>query len=271
MGREIIFIGAGNASEAFIAGILQDGLHHPEEMLAVEVNPARREVVEQRYGVVTVGEIGPEIGGAPIVFLAVKPQNCGAALDECSPYLAGGQRLLSIVAGRTAASIRERLIPEVRVVRAMPNLAMQVRASVTALGVDFQTTGEDLSAARRVLECVGTVIEVEEELLDAVTAVSGSGPGYVFMLMEALLEAALAEGLSAEAARILVVETFLGASKLVSELGAEPAVLRRRVCSPGGTTLAGIGVLEDSNIFGIFRHMVQAARKRATELGQETR
>ncbi|MBE7561061.1 pyrroline-5-carboxylate reductase [bacterium] len=271
MSKQIVFIGAGNATEAFLGGMLSDGLYRPEEILAVEINPARREHIGRQFGIALEEDIGPAIRGIPVVFLAVKPQNVTEALDLCAPHLSQDQLVISIVAGRPSDSIRERLGGHRRVVRVMPNLALQVRCAVTAIGVGPHTTAEDVAAARKILSTVGAVVEVEEGLLDAVTAVSGSGPGYVFLLMEALMEAALAQGLSADVARTLVVETFYGASCLIRKLGDEPAVLRRRVCSPGGTTLRGIGVFEDSNIFGIFRQAVEAAARRSAELGDEHR
>lgn len=271
MAIEIVFIGAGNATEALLAGLLSAGLYSPQSMLAVEINAARRAQLEKHYGLAMAEAIGPEVRGTPVVLLAVKPQNATETLEQLAPQLSPEQLVLSIVAGRPSDSIRERLGGHARVVRVMPNLAMQVQRAVTAIGIGPHTTPEDVAVARRILAAVGDVVEVEEELLDAVTAVSGSGPGYVFLLMEALMEAALAQGLSADVARTLVVETFYGASLLVRESGEEPAVLRRRVCSPGGTTLCGIGVFEDKNIFGIFRQAVQAATTRSAELGAEHR
>jgi pyrroline-5-carboxylate reductase len=266
---EIVFIGAGNAAEAFFGGIFSDGLHTPDQVHAVEHNPERKKYIEGKFDIVVHESIGECIRNVPIVFLAVKPQNASDALDACAPHMQDSQLVISIVAGRSSDSIRQRLGGHQKVVRVMPNLAMQVRRGVTVMGIRHHTSDEDLARARRVLETVGVVAEVDENLIDAVTAVSGSGPGFVFLMMEALMEAALAQGLDARTARVLVVETFLGSSKLISELGEEPAVLRRRVCSPGGTTLEGIGVFEDSNIFGIFRKAIAAATRRASELGKE--
>jgi pyrroline-5-carboxylate reductase len=264
---KIAFIGAGNMAGAIIGGVLRAGLCQPEEVTASDVDPERRRRVQALYGIRVTADNTEAAGAASTVVLAVKPQNLEAVGKDLLGNLSHDPLIISILAGASIAKIRFHLGQSLRVVRVMPNLPALVGCGMSAMASAAEVTAEDAAGARSILETVGEVVELPEELLDAVTALSGSGPGFVYRLMEAFAAAGEAVGLGRSMSEQLTAQTFLGAAKLLRETGEKAAELRARVSSPGGTTLAGLEVMEQTGIDELIRAGVTRARDRARELG----
>jgi pyrroline-5-carboxylate reductase len=204
---------------------------------------------------------------ADVVFLAVKPQYVAAAAPEARPALHDSKLVVSIVAGATLAALAERLGTK-RLVRVMPNTPCLVGESAAAYCLGESATRDDGEFVRRLLGAVGTALELDEQLLDAVTGLSGSGPAYGYVIIEALADGGVRMGLPRDAALLLAAQTILGAAKMVLQTGEHPAVLKDRVASPGGTTIAGLQALEDRGIRGALIAAVEAATRRSAELGK---
>ncbi len=265
---KLAFIGGGNMAEAMLAAVLSRGVTSPEMVTVSDINPERRRHLAQRYGVKTT-ESNPEAAaGADVVVLAIKPQ----ALPEVAKGLKGrlepGQLLLSILAGTRletlAASLGHRAV-----VRAMPNTPAQIARGLTVWTAAPEVTPAQREQAISILGAMGQEMAVpSEDEIDKATAVSGSGPAYLFLFIEALTDAAVSLGFTPEVARELVLATVLGAGEMVQATGEEPAKLRRRVTSPGGTTAAALKVFEGGGFTELVRRAVRAAYDRARELGQ---
>ncbi|HKP56566.1 MAG TPA: pyrroline-5-carboxylate reductase [Polyangiales bacterium] len=265
--RRIAFIGAGNMASALIQGLLARGSARADSLIASDVEDKALRALSDKYGIVTTRD-NTRACQAEIIVLSVKPQVLPAVLPELAPHVGPDTLVVSIAAGVPIAVIESQL-PGRRVVRAMPNTPALVGAGATAVAAGSGAGAQDLASARAIFESVGVVVEVAEELLDAVTALSGSGPAYVFYLAESLLEAGREVGLSDEVARALALQTVYGSAKLLHESGEAPADLRRKVTSPNGTTEAGVKTLEALRVREAFRACVTAARDRGRELGRE--
>ncbi len=265
--HKVSFIGGGNMAAAIIGGLVASGAQ-PADIEVVEINADSRAQLAARYGVVTHTDVS-QARLHDLVVLAVKPQT----LPEVAAALAArlsGQLVVSIAAGVRVADLARWLGGHERIVRAMPNTPALVQAGITGLYAPPAVNSNGRSQAETVLRAVGGVAWVESEgQLDAVTAVSGSGPAYVFYCIESLEAAAVEQGLSAAAARQLALQTFFGAAKLALESGEEPAVLRQRVTSKGGTTERGVAALESAGLKRAFEQAVEAASRRSAELGDE--
>lgn len=267
----VAILGAGVMGETLLSGLIRAG--RPVAALRISERRAQRaaELVD-RYGVRVVDNATAvaESGTAVIV---VKPQDVPALLQEIAPHLRPGALVVSLAAGVTTASIEAGLAAHgapdaVAVVRVMPNTPALVDAGMSALAPGSHCDAAHLDAAEALLASVGRVVRVPEHQIDAVTAVSGSGPAYVFYVVEAMVEAGVLLGLSREVATTLTVQTVLGAGKMVSETGQHPSVLREQVCSPAGTTIAAIRVLDDNRVRAAFVTAMEAARDRSLELGR---
>lgn len=257
------FLGAGALTEALAGGLLAAGLPAERIWVCNRADDARLE--RFRRAGLHATRAKADLAAADTVVLAVKPGDAATALGELRPVLRPGQRVLSCMAGVSTAHIEEALGGAPRVLRAMPNVASAVRASATALCAGRHCAPGDLDAAARLLSAVGLVVRVDEALLDAATAVAGSGPAYVLLLAEAMAAAGQDLGLPGTVALQLTLQTLAGAARLALETERPPAVLRAAICSPGGTTLAGLRVLED----GGFADLVGAALRRAAERSRE--
>ena len=258
-------VGAGNMAEAILRGLLRAGLS-ADQLSASDVSAERRRVLREELGIYTTESNAEVAERAEVVVLAVKPQQLEAAAHTLPRD--GGPLYLSIVAGATTAGLRRLLGAGARIVRTMPNTPALVGAGVTAVANDGGADPSDVERACAILRAVGEVVQVPESALDAVTGLSGSGPAYVFLLIEALSEAGVREGLSAETARSLALETVHGAARLARETGEHPALLRERVTSPGGTTSAGLAALEAGGFRATVAAAVRAATQRSKELGK---
>jgi len=265
--RRIAFIGGGNMARSLIGGIVAAGGGKTAVTVA-DPDAGQREAFAGMTGVETTADNAAAVAGAGLVVLAVKPQIAPRALESVAPVLARERPLLiSIAAGLRIERIEDAAGAELPVVRAMPNTPALVKRGVSAFFANDRVERAGRRVAREVLEAVGTVIEVDEEAqLDAVTAVSGSGPAYFFLLVEALADAAAAAGLPAETAARLAAGTGIGAMALLDESGEPPARLRERVTSPGGTTAAALDVFAEGDLRGLVRRAVLRARERAEEL-----
>jgi len=265
--RRIAFIGSGNMASALIHGLLASGTSQPERIIASDVRAEALAALSGAHGIGTTQD-NAEACRADVLVLSTKPQVLPALLTEIAPHVPPETLVISIAAGVPLAVIESQLAGR-RVVRAMPNTPALVAAGATAIAPGALAGKADLALARSLFESVGVVVETPEVLLDAVTALSGSGPAYVFYLAEALIEAGEAAGLPTEVASKLALQTVYGAAKLLHEQGEAPAELRRKVTSPGGTTQAGVTKLDELNVKAAFKACVIAARDRGRELGQE--
>jgi pyrroline-5-carboxylate reductase len=262
------FVGGGQMAEALIRGILNAGLAGPERIMVVEPDAARREYLRRTYSVQAGEDSAALAAGCRILVLAVKPQVMGKVLAQYRGQVTGQHLVISIAAGITIRALAAGLGDEIRIIRVMPNTPALVLAGASALAPNSRVAPADLAAAKQIFAAIGTCVEVNESQLDAVTGLSGSGPGYVFAFIESLVDGGVLAGLPRPVAEQLVLQTVLGSAKLALETGEHPAVLRGRVTSPGGTTITGLQVLEESGFRGTVMAAVQAAAERSRELGQ---
>lgn len=267
-GQTIGFIGAGNMAEAMIRGLLEAKLVTADQLMASDIVQARRQQIHQRYGVQTLAE-GREVAAkASILILAVKPQDMEAALNEIAAFVDQTKTIISIAAGTPITFIADRLPAKARIIRVMPNAPALVLAGAAGIAKGEHATALDLQIAEAIFSAVGKAVVVEEKHLDAVTGLSGSGPAYVFLFIEALADAGVKMGLTREVSRLLAAQTVLGAAKMLLESGRHPAELKDMVASPGGTTIAGLHALERGGLRGILMEAVEAATIRSRELGK---
>jgi pyrroline-5-carboxylate reductase len=263
---KIASIGAGRMASALVRGIVQAGVCAAKDVAVADPVAGARTKLASDLGAKAAATNAKAIAGADVVLLCVKPGDVAAALEACGKGISG-KLLLSIVTGWSIAALRKHA-PGARIIRAMPNTPAQVGAGATAYSGDSSATKGDLEIAGRILGAVGLAVAVPEKMLDAVTGLSGSGPAYVFLVMEALSDGGVAAGLPRALATQLAVQTVLGAAKLAVETNEHPALLREAVTSPGGTTAAALGVLEAAAVRAAFGDAVNAAAERARELGQ---
>ena len=264
----ITFIGGGNMANALIGGMLGRGFA-ASGIRVVEPNADTAGKLRAQYGIATHAEAGAEALTSDLIVLAVKPQQLRGVAAGLAPHM-NSQLVVSIAAGVRAADLARWLGNHRRVVRAMPNTPAMVLAGVTGLYALPDVTADERERAQRVLAAVGEVVWVEAEAdMDVITAVSGSGPAYVFYFMEGLEEAAIAQGLSAEQARRLSLATFAGAAQLAARSAEDVATLRARVTSKGGTTERAVHAMEAARLKQIIVDAVRAAAARSKELGDE--
>ncbi|WP_324779414.1 pyrroline-5-carboxylate reductase [Thiobacillus sedimenti] len=265
--HKVSFIGGGNMAAAIIGGLIASGTQ-PTDIEVVEVNADARAQLSARFGVVTHTDLS-QARLHPLLVLAVKPQSLPEVAAALATRLAG-HLVVSIAAGIRVADLARWLGGHARIVRTMPNTPALVRAGISGLYASPGVDADARSQAEAILRAVGGVVWVDDETrLDAVTAVSGSGPAYVFYFIESLEAAGVAQGLPAETARQLALQTFFGAAKLALESGEEPAVLRQRVTSKGGTTERGLAALDAAGVRAGIGQAVEAASRRSAELGDE--
>ncbi|HEU4685442.1 MAG TPA: pyrroline-5-carboxylate reductase [Nitrospira sp.] len=265
--KKVAFIGGGQMAEALIGGLLAGRVVAAGSLRATDPDPSRGDRLKSAFGIRVDRENREAVAWADVVVLAVKPQVLGAVLEEIGPEL-GGRLVISIAAGVTIQAIQSKAKGTTTVVRAMPNQPALVREGATALSAGPGVADDDLRVARLIFESVGRVVCLEERLMDAVTGVSGSGPAYVFQAIEALADGGVKMGLPRETAQVLAAQTVLGAAKMVLESGEHPAMLKDRVASPGGTTIAGLHQLEEGGFRATLMGAVEAATKRSQELGR---
>jgi pyrroline-5-carboxylate reductase len=263
------FIGAGNMAEALINGMLDAGLIGPDHLFCSDVNVERLRELHQRRGVQIGGDNLEVVRKADIIIYAVKPQVMDEVLKQTVPGLDRSKLVISIAAGVPLSAISDRSNEPLRLIRAMPNICVSVKAGATAIAPGNHARAEDLNLAQTVFNSVGRCVSVRSEhLLNAVTGLSGSGPAYVFLMMDALADAGVKNGLARTEALLLAAQTVLGAAQMQLERNIHPAQLKDMVTSPGGTTIAGLHALEKGGLRGIVMDAVEAAVQRAIELGK---
>ena len=265
--ESIGFVGGGQMAEAMIRGILASGLVSPDKIMVAEPMSSRCELLRGQYGIACTTD--PELlcASCRVLVLAIKPQLAAAVLKPYQPHLLEQHLVISIMAGVPLATLGALLGASRRLIRVMPNTPALVLAGATAFSVNGQTLPQDREVASALFSAVGSCVEVPESQLDAVTGLSGSGPGYVFTFIEAMIDGGVLAGLPRPAAEQLVLQTVYGSAKLALESGEHPAVLKGRVTSPGGTTIAGIQALEEGALRGVVMAAVQAATERSRQLG----
>jgi pyrroline-5-carboxylate reductase len=266
---KIAFIGGGNMATSLVAGLVADG-YEPQRLCIAEPDAARREGLATRFGVRVVAENREVLTGAETLILCVKPQLAPGVCREIADLAAGIKPLvISIMAGVTESAIQQWLGADLPVVRCMPNTPAMVQTGAIGLHASPQVTEEGRNRAETILRAVGLTRWVSPEArMDAVTAVSGSGPAYFFLLMEAMEQAGVELGLDAETARLLTIQTALGAARMAVESELPPARLREQVTSPGGTTERALGVFEEAGLRALVSRALAAASARAAEISQ---
>jgi pyrroline-5-carboxylate reductase len=264
--RRLAVLGAGTIGESLIAGLLSAGWREPGEIVATARREERIAELAERHGIETTLSNASAVSGASLVVIAVKPQDFPALLGEIGPVLSPEQTVLSIAAAIPTAAIEARIAPGVPVVRAMPNAPAVVHEGMAGVCAGAHADEAHLELAEDVLAHLGAVARVPERYMDAVTAVSGSGPAYFALLSEAMIEAGILLGLSREISTQLVIQTMLGTAKLLRDEKMHPVELREAVTSPGGTTIRAIRELELAGVRAAFLNAIQAAMERSREL-----
>lgn len=260
----VAVVGAGVMGEALLSGLLR-GDRMGDTFVVADKRLDRVVELQERYGVdvATNTEAAAE---ADVVVLVVKPQDIMAVAEEIAPVLKPEALVVSLAAGVTTASLEKRLPDKTPVVRVMPNTPALVDQGMSAISPGANCDEEHVATAKRLMACVGKVVEIPETQQDAVTAISGSGPAYIFFTVEAMIEAGVGLGLPRRLATELTLQTVFGAATMLRETGEHPAVLRENVTSPAGTTAAALRVLEDHKVRAAFLAALEAARDRSTEL-----
>lgn len=265
--KTIGFIGAGNMAEAMIRGLLRGGDFAIAQIAASGPREERMRELRDTYGIyATIDNRAP--AASEIVVLSVKPQIMARVLDEVASTISPEALVISIAAGVPVAAIQARLSPGTRVVRAMPNTPALVAAAATAIARGEYARESDLDTAKRIFDAIGTTVVLDETLMDAVTGLSGSGPAYVFLILEALSDAGVKVGLSRRTAQLLAAQTVLGSAKLLLETNEHPGRLKDMVTSPGGTAITGLHTLEHGGLRTTLMNAVEAATLRSRELGE---
>ena len=266
--RRIAIIGGGRIGEALLTGLLSSGWRAQDEIVVTSRREERAAELADRHGVEATTDNRHAVRDAELVVIAVKPQDIDVLLTEIGPVLDPAQTVLSVAAAIPTARIERQVAAGVPVVRAMPNAPSTVHEGMAAVAAGAHAGDAQLALAEEALRHLGRVVRVDESALDAVTAVSGSGPAYFALLAEAMIEAGILLGLSREISTTLVVQTMLGTAKQLRDLGMHPVELRESVTSPGGTTIAAIRELEQAGVRAAFLNAIQAAMNRSKELAE---
>jgi len=269
MSGVIGFVGAGNMAAALIRGLLGEHVVGPEQIWATNrSSDVRLQGLRERYGVSVTRSKQELVDASSTLILAVKPRDMAEVLAELAGLVGSGRLVISVAAGIPLRTL-ESALGDATVIRAMPNTSAAVRESATALAAGASVSDAHLATAETIFRAVGDVTTVDENLLDVVTGLSGSGPAYVYRLIEAMIHAGTDLGLEAPLARRLAIQTLVGAARMLEESSEDPGELRRRVTSPGGTTMAALRALEDRGFASAVREAIGRAAVRARELAEE--
>src|SRR5215470_10038001 len=264
--RKVAILGGGRIGEALLSGLLSSGWREPSEVVVTDRRDERNAELHEQYGVEATTDNAAAVTGAEVAVIAVKPQDIDVLLSQVGQHLTTEQTLVSVAAAISTAHIEERIADGVPVVRAMPNAPSTVHEGMAGICAGAHAGDEQLALAEEALSHLGAVVRVPERAMDAVTAVSGSGPAYFALLAEAMIEAGILLGLSREISTQLVVQTMLGTARLLRDEGIHPVELREQVTSPGGTTIRAIRELERAGVRAAFLNAIQAAMERSREL-----
>jgi pyrroline-5-carboxylate reductase len=263
------FLGAGNMAGALILGLIQSEAVEPSGIIASDVKEERLAQLSDQYGIRVTLDNHALLRDASVIVLSVKPQVVDKVLTVIGPDVRKDQLIISIAAGVPIAALEARLPAGTRVVRTMPNVAALALAGATAISAGTYATEKDMRAATALFEAVGRVVTLDESLLDAVTGLSGSGPAYVMLMIDALADGGVKVGLHRDTALLLASQTVFGAAKLLLDTGEHPGRLKDMVTSPGGTAIAGIHTLESGGLRRTLIDAVEVSSKRAAELGDQ--
>ncbi|MDD3268989.1 MAG: pyrroline-5-carboxylate reductase [Syntrophomonadaceae bacterium] len=261
-------IGCGKMAYALLKGISKNDVKFMDGILVNDVDVARRSLFQQEFSVTPV-EQNELVKSSRLVILAVKPQQVRSVLASTREFWTSDHLLISVAAGITTATLENEIGIHLPVVRVMPNTPCLVGEGVLAISGGRHASATDVQLVEKMFNSLGKTLVVDEKYMDAVTAVSGSGPAYIFLVVESLINAALQVGLDANMARNLVLNTISGSISMIEQSGEHPAVLREQVCSPAGTTIAGIRQLEENGIRKAFFQAVEKAYQRSIELGKD--
>jgi pyrroline-5-carboxylate reductase len=267
--KKIGFIGSGNMGEAMISGLINSGASKPENISCSDISTEKLQQISNKYGVITSNSNIEVATGADIIILAIKPQIMVPVLQEIKESLDMSKIVISIAAGVPLAAIESCLNKDLRLIRVMPNIAVAVREGAAAIAAGEHTKKEDIDLAMAIFNSVGKCVFLKENnLMDAVTGLSGSGPAYIFLIVDALADAGVKVGLSRQDSLLLASQTLLGAAKLLLETKEHPGALKDSVTSPGGTAIAGLHTLEQGGLRTTLINAVEAATRRSVELGE---
>ncbi len=265
--KQIGFLGAGNMGEALIHGLLHGHLCRPEQIICSDVRSERLKAIREQYGVKGTSHNVEVVKQSDIVVLAVKPQIMKQVVEEVAKSLDLSKLIISIAAGVPLDAIEACARKELKLIRVMPNICVSVREGVSAIAGGKHATKEDLMMAKTIFDSVGKSLFIDESLLDAVTGLSGSGPAYIFLIIDALADAGVKVGLSRDDALVMASHTVLGAAKMMIETGEHPGKLKDMVTSPGGTAIAGLHTLEQGGVRTTLINAVEVATERSKVLG----
>jgi pyrroline-5-carboxylate reductase len=266
--KKIGFIGSGNMGEALINGLIVSGSSKPDHIICSDIREDQLTRMEATYGIQTTTDNTEVVKQADIIIYAIKPQIMAQVLMETADYLDGSKLIISIAAGVPLVAIENCLKKDLRLIRVMPNVAVAVNEGAAAIAAGKHAKAEDIQLAKDIFNSVGKCVFLKEnDLLDAVTGLSGSGPAYIFMIVEALADAGVKVGLSRQDAQFLASQTVLGAAKLLLETGTHPGQLKDSVTSPGGTAIAGLHTLEKGGLRTTLIDAGESATIRSRELG----
>lgn len=266
MDGTLAILGTGRMGEALLGGLLRSGWATPDQIWCTVRRDERARRLADTYGVRADTDSAGAAAASDVLLLATKPQSLRGLLTEIAPAIHAGQTVISVAAGITTAAI-DALIPgDTPIVRVMSNVPVQVDEAMSAISPGRHAGPEHVRIAEEILGHVGRVVHLDEEHLDAVTALSGSGPAYFFLLVEAMIDAGILLGLSRDIATELIIQTMVGSAKMLRDTGRHPVELREAVTSPGGTTIAAIRVLEQQRVRAAFLDAIDAARRRSAEL-----
>jgi pyrroline-5-carboxylate reductase len=264
---KIGFIGGGNMGEAMIRGLISASLFAPDQIHVFDISAPRMQLLTSTYGVQPSPDLGHLAESSQLIVLAVKPQMMQTVLNELRIHLSHQPLVISIAAGIPIADLVHGLATGTHVIRVMPNTPALVLEGASALARGPGVTDDEMAQALSLFRAVGKAFEVDESLMDAVTGLSGSGPGYVLLVLESLIDAGVLMGLPRQIARELVLQTALGTARMALETGKHPAELKDLITSPGGTTIRGLHILEGRGVRGAILGAVEAATLRSKELG----
>lgn len=268
--QKLGFIGAGNMAKALVKGLLQSGVCRRDQLAASDNREAILKGISDEFGLECHSSNRELVDRSSIVLLCVKPQNIRDVLEEVKGDIRDDHLVISIAAGIPLKMIRDLIDRDSPIIRVMPNTPALVQEGVSALAGQDLVTSDHMATAMTIFGAVGGTVEVEETMMDAVTALSGSGPGYVFRMMECMVDAGIAVGLEFDISTRLVVQTFLGAAHLASKSEHSLSMLREMVTSPGGTTAAGLAIFDQMGMDETIRKAIEAACKRSVQLGKDT-
>jgi pyrroline-5-carboxylate reductase len=267
-GRRVAFLGGGRMGEALVAGLIRSGGRSPDHIIVTARREERARELSERHGVTATVSNPDAARWAETLVLTVKPQDIETLLDQVRPAVGPDRLVISFAAGVRTSFVEKHLPDGVPVVRVMSNVAVLVDEAMSVISAGAHAEDRHLDTAEELLGYVGKVIRLPESHLDAITATSGSGPAYFFLLAEAMIEACILLGLSRDVATELIIQTMLGSARMLRDTGRHPVELREMVTSPGGTTIAAIRVLEETGVRAAFLNAIDAARRRSAELAQ---